>query len=596
MLRANEPVYTSSSISMLQNFLRHRLINLQTFTAPYRWLFGFVLSMLVIAGVMLTLSHTLKPRVTFDLGLQRSTIISLPIYLFVVASVACGWILILVAATRMPFFARLLTSLIALGILASVPLQSLLAFMRAPDDAPVAEVPLRLGQIALLAILAYWQISGRASPGQGAYAPATSWRRFVPVGVIVLLLAGYHAVDATAALVVYSNASGTGSISHHSAGLQVDYLMTLLTIIVYWGSTDFIEWAESAAHSVGFAAHRYHTSRLFFVLVAGIAVANILDLFRAIPMSYLLASSVTTLLLIAVITAIALYSRIDGTWQVQVPLSGLLAGVGVIYVLFQVLADIAPPRIEYKLYTVLTVGFSFVVLGASLIVIGFGRRRQQSNMRASGFFVAVLVSLFLSLSVPQTAYVFGISAGAATQGSVPAMRFIISISTLLGLLTLLLLRRLRRDLLTPMIYVLALFAGLQVISIYLLYIQPYFNSHATPLVVITAMLFLSAILWDLLMSGDQVTNNTSRNFPCQTRLLFYLGYTLISSATILFFKAQLVPSDVLSLGGGISVETVGGLMLGVPLIAYLFIRNIGSWWVLVPHRAARLNETSIPMR
>jgi hypothetical protein len=596
MLTANKPVGTSSSINILPNFLRHRLINLQTFTAPYRWLFGFVLSLLVSAGIMLTFSHTLEPRVTFALDSQSSTVIALPIYLFVVASFACGWILVLVAATRMPLLARLVTSLFALGILADVPLQRLLAYVRTDDGASAMEVSLRLAQIALLTFLAYWEISGRASPGQGDAERASSWRRFIPVGVIVLLLVGYHAVDVTAALAVFSSSSGTGNISHRSPGLQVGYLVTLLTIIVYWGSTDFIEWAESAAHSVGVAAHRFHTSRLFFVLVAAIAVANILDLFRAISMSYLLVSSVTTLLLIAVITAIALYSRIDASWQVQVPLPGLLAGVGVIYVLFQVLAVIAPPRIEYKLYTVLTVSFSFVVLGAALIVIRLGRRRQQSNMRASGYFVAVLVSLFLSLSVPQTAYVFGISASAATQGSVPAIRFIVSIGTLLGLLTLLLLGRLRRNLLTPMIYVLALFAGLQVISIYLLYILPYFNSYSTPLVVITAVLFLCAILWDLLMSGDQVTNSTSPNFPRQTRLLFYLGYTLISSATILFFKAQSVPGDVLSLGGGISVETVGGLMLGVPLIAYLFIRNIGSWWVLVPHRAARPKETSIPMR
>jgi hypothetical protein len=89
-------------------------------------------------------------------------------------------------------------------------------------------------------------------------------------------------------------------------------------------------------------------------------------------------------------------------------------------------------------------------------------------------------------------------------------------------------------------------------------------------------LLVLAFLWDLLTSGEQVTNRESAAFPRTARLLIYLGYTLLVTCCALYFS-------VLSFRSGAADTTyayafnpdywaqTGLLMLGSPLLLTGFL-------------------------
>ncbi|HEX4212559.1 MAG TPA: hypothetical protein VIA06_04420, partial [Candidatus Dormibacteraeota bacterium] len=54
---------------------------------------------------------------------------------------------------------------------------------------------------------------------------------------------------------------------------------------------------------------------------------------------------------------------------------------------------------------------------------------------------------------------------------------------------------------------------------------------------IAALLVLAAILWDVLMSGESVTNVEGRALPRHSRVMLYTGYAMLTAGTIAFFLA-----------------------------------------------------------
>jgi len=94
------------------------------------------------------------------------------------------------------------------------------------------------------------------------------------------------------------------------------------------------------------------------------------------------------------------------------------------------------------------------------------------------------------------------------------------------------------------------------------------------------MLFLGAILWDFLLSGDQVTNQDSKAFSRDVRRLLYIGYTLVATSIFLYFVSQRIAGtgQVVPLNGtGAPLEVIGAEGLGLPLLAFTFIRALGRW-------------------
>ncbi len=126
---------------------------------------------------------------------------------------------------------------------------------------------------------------------------------------------------------------------------------------------------------------------------------------------------------------------------------------------------------------------------------------------------------------------------------------------------------------------LTLVIGLQVIS----WIYDVYNGtmSAGRFSIAQAVILVLALLWDIAMSGEAVTNGGNRWFPRHARVSLYFGYVILVLAAILYFSSLQLPA-----GGG-AVESqfesdvwpqAGLIILGVPLLVTLFAVKVSRWW------------------
>jgi hypothetical protein len=93
-----------------------------------------------------------------------------------------------------------------------------------------------------------------------------------------------------------------------------------------------------------------------------------------------------------------------------------------------------------------------------------------------------------------------------------------------------------------------------------------------------ALLVMGAFLWDLLTSGEQITNRDGPRFPRYTRVLIYSGYIVLLAAELLFVSSQIVPANGEPLTFNSDNESHFGLIaLGAPLLLTLFLVKWGRW-------------------
>ncbi len=96
---------------------------------------------------------------------------------------------------------------------------------------------------------------------------------------------------------------------------------------------------------------------------------------------------------------------------------------------------------------------------------------------------------------------------------------------------------------------------------------------------IQGVVLVAAMLWDVLMSGESFTNTGGLAVPRHTRVLIYLGYTLLVVTTVLFLSSLQVQ------GGGSagqefesdSYPQLGIYALGPPLLITFFLVNLRAW-------------------
>ena len=85
-----------------------------------------------------------------------------------------------------------------------------------------------------------------------------------------------------------------------------------------------------------------------------------------------------------------------------------------------------------------------------------------------------------------------------------------------------------------------------------------------------AVFFLLLLIWDLLMSGKEITNGDSKVFRRANRVLLYAGYLVLVSSAILYYACQTGGPGPLSEGAKFfdSENTIreGILWLGAPLL------------------------------
>lgn len=174
-----------------------------------------------------------------------------------------------------------------------------------------------------------------------------------------------------------------------------------------------------------------------------------------------------------------------------------------------------------------------------------------------------LFALFIGHPMPR--YVFP----ATMQGVTGA----IALLALLYVLFLLVTRRMGRAG-PPLRLVLVLLLGL--VGLRILYDVVFAQAlSASRLSLAQALVLLLALMWDVAMSGEHLTNQHGRHVPRHSRVLMYFGYTILVATAVLFFS---------SLRGGAhsAFESdmwpqLGILLMGLPLLLTFFIVNVGAW-------------------
>ena len=93
------------------------------------------------------------------------------------------------------------------------------------------------------------------------------------------------------------------------------------------------------------------------------------------------------------------------------------------------------------------------------------------------------------------------------------------------------------------------------------------------------IVLLLALLWDLAVSGEAITNVDGKWFPRDTRVLMFLGYILLVSSAVLMFSSLFDEKGKLLESAFDPEEWVrqGILFLGIPLIITVALAGLHRW-------------------
>lgn len=102
--------------------------------------------------------------------------------------------------------------------------------------------------------------------------------------------------------------------------------------------------------------------------------------------------------------------------------------------------------------------------------------------------------------------------------------------------------------------------------------------NASRIAVWAAIIVLVAIAWDVLMSGESMTNEGSRRIPRAARVLAFLGYVILVAATVLFYSGQKVTGTGQAAESMFEPEAItrdGLFRVAFPLAVLMFLLRFG---------------------
>ena len=97
--------------------------------------------------------------------------------------------------------------------------------------------------------------------------------------------------------------------------------------------------------------------------------------------------------------------------------------------------------------------------------------------------------------------------------------------------------------------------------------------------VLAALVIILALAWDVVMSGDSITNRHSVHFPRHTRVMLLMGYEMLVSTAVLFLSSlqvQATGGAVESLFESDRYPQSGLIQLAIPVVLVLFLLQVGA--------------------
>ena len=341
--------------------------------------------------------------------------------------------------------------------------------------------------------------------------------------------------------------------------LEFVFLGTLvLPIVLFVTASDFAEWAEVVAGKAVAGVRGVH--RLVLPAVAIVFAAAVLaDSVRVAGGVGALARQLVPTLVLAAVAVLLGRLLLVRARRLRVPLSGLIA-VGAAGFVFSITGPFSGITLD--------VWVSLLLAAAATCVV-VGRIRPRFATSALLFAVVLLVAALADWHW-----------AGGTFLTPEQLRTGGAVLCLAGVAFALVRYRLRPrgGQLVRMLVVLLL--GLQALD----WLSALFHASSDlGLAPLQASVVLAGLLWDVVTSGEAVTNVRGRRVPHHSRVLVYFGYEILAASAIVWFYASTASRSLQDtdfwVAGGIQ-------LLGVPLLIVFFSLGLTSWLRARPARPA----------
>jgi len=584
----------------LRQVLRERLIQPGSMRIELRLILGLAVAQLIVAAILLGLKDAEGGAFTPSIfafpaaegnGLE---LISAAAFVIGILITSAAWAYVLAGAFRAGWVVR--------GVILVIFGWAFITERDALDGVGTTTTVICIALMALVVVLAVvtWfpenRLHRRRQSGEPEALGRWRWARRAMVPLLFLVVGGLYLAVFLASH-AFDVANPTDVVDQSQVAVfsndvfdQIDNLQYLLIPLLVLAGSDFGEWGNLV---VARTARRVRTATSAWIfaivaLVAGAAIAADGLITADGPDG---GGAVEELLLAVLVCAVAaglyMLARPRGGWGASVP----FAAIAVVAVL-----DTASGFITQTLqgssdhlndYIQLGSAGLWVIGGiVAVVVLAVGRGRLSPGLTAGLVFVALVgvVDLLGSLWVLGNFdnAPLGITADNAPYLGVEGLRAIGGVLTVLAVVAAVGFRRVRAWSI-PIGLLLIATVTLEVLSyIDLLYANKGKLEEIAPvggLAIGGSIILVAALLWDLAVSGEAITNVQGRWFPRDTRVLMFVGYILLVSSAVLLF-ASLHSETGKLLESSFDPEAwvkQGILFLGVPLVLTLCVAGLHRW-------------------
>ena len=212
-----------------------------------------------------------------------------------------------------------------------------------------------------------------------------------------------------------------------------------------------------------------------------------------------------------------------------------------------------------------------------LVIAGVILILEGGALATAGLFLAACGVFFLAFGAQYLFYGFiGHTIPHVVPGTMSLMDWAIGLGSLIYAAVVVATGRLRQHA-VPLRLVLILVVGFLGLRLLYSYVFQTALEASARFTLVQAVVLLLAILWDVAMSGENLTNLQGWHVPRHSRVLLYFGYVIMVATAVVFFSSLHAPP-----GAGSDFESdmwpqLGILLMGPPLLLTFFFANLGHW-------------------
>ena len=546
-----------------------RLIRPNRLRPPLKRLIWITFAQIVLVAILMALQKVRQPQVNSAVPGAAGGTLAVPLIVFIVTivSIAAGYCFGLAGALRVRPVAGIPIAALATWTLADAPISGLRLGSASIGSHPNAA--LRWAQLAVLAVFWVWlggrTVLGRQAqrqrPGARWNPDGQPWYPGIFRGALACVLA-YYALEFVIWL-RYAQAgqaaTGTGALLE-DLGVQSILVPSFLVLVVLLGSTDLLEWGEITVHSVVVRAQRGAASGrppwLLMVLTPLVALAMAANVLRIDGVHVLLELAVVgvpAVLVALLVRRVPGYGRWSGDKRSHAVITGAVVTFAYAVILLSFSSAIRSAigwsaSLDFRFYSLVStpVALAALTVGVFLLADGSIGKREQ---RGRGLVLVIVAVLLILAGLP------AFLASAGLPAVFPLHRFsllrglqLAASLAALGWLVSLVVRKRLQESGAQLASVLALLAGLQIVS-WILDLLNGMTSLGADSDYLAASFFFVLVLWGFVTSGDKLTGTDANTatYPRDGRILLTVAYTLVSNASLLYLAALRVPRGATSL-------------------------------------------------